>query len=152
MNRKEFANYFNIPYRTVENWETDSTNKRNCPTYLLELMIYKLENEYKIRIGGYEMDNCIISDMSHLDRIIEEIEKDVNKPYHMQYKALANELMPYIRQKYPYAEIYYYGIHQYIIVSTKAKIKLSNYFEQRYKYKMVDIDELKDNIKMLNEC
>lgn len=38
----EFGNYFNIPMRTIQNWEL---GKRKCPEYLLELMIYKLKNE-----------------------------------------------------------------------------------------------------------
>lgn len=42
LNRKEFAQFFEIPYRTVENWES---KKSNCPKYLYELMEYKLINE-----------------------------------------------------------------------------------------------------------
>ena len=43
MSRKEFATYFNIPYRTVENLEFDLNL---CPKYLFDLMKYKLENEH----------------------------------------------------------------------------------------------------------
>lgn len=39
MNRKEFAEYFDIPYRTVQNWEL---GYRRCPKYLRELMRLKL--------------------------------------------------------------------------------------------------------------
>lgn len=42
MNQREFAEYFEIPLRTVENW-SGAVNK--CPAYLLKLMRYKLENE-----------------------------------------------------------------------------------------------------------
>ena len=42
MKRPEFAEYFHIPYRTVQNWEL---GVRDCPEYLLELMEYKLKNE-----------------------------------------------------------------------------------------------------------
>lgn len=45
MNMTKFAEYFGIPYRTVQNWELGS---RKCPDYLLELMEYKLRNEKKI--------------------------------------------------------------------------------------------------------
>ena len=38
----EFAEYFKIPYRTVQNWEY---GQRKCPDYLLDLMQYKLEKE-----------------------------------------------------------------------------------------------------------
>ena len=42
MDRPGFAEYFGIPYRTVQNWEL---GLRVCPDYLLELMKYKLEKE-----------------------------------------------------------------------------------------------------------
>lgn len=42
MTRTEFAKYFHIPYRTLENWEFDEAL---CPIYLYDLMKYKLENE-----------------------------------------------------------------------------------------------------------
>lgn len=46
MTQKAFAEYFNIPRRTVEDWEAD---KRTPPPYLLDLMMYKLKNEKIIR-------------------------------------------------------------------------------------------------------
>lgn len=42
MNMTRFGEYFNIPYRTVQNWEAGT---RSCPEYLLALMEYKLRNE-----------------------------------------------------------------------------------------------------------
>ena len=42
MNSPQMANYFNIPYRTVANW---ANGERSCPSYLLELMEYKLKKE-----------------------------------------------------------------------------------------------------------
>ena len=42
MTQKAFAEYFGIPYRTVQDWEYE---KRQCPDYLLELMYYKLQCE-----------------------------------------------------------------------------------------------------------
>ena len=47
MKRKEFAEYFEINYRTVQKWELDSSSpeSRKCPEYLLKLMKYKLEKE-----------------------------------------------------------------------------------------------------------
>ena len=43
MNRKEFCEYFNIPYRTVTEWERDN---RHAPEYVLRLL------EYYIRMEG----------------------------------------------------------------------------------------------------
>lgn len=42
MNRRAFCEYFEIPYRTVQDWEA---GKRNMPDYLLHLMKYKAEIE-----------------------------------------------------------------------------------------------------------
>lgn len=42
MNKTKFAEYFGIPYRSVQNWEL---GLRECPKYLLDLMTYKLEAE-----------------------------------------------------------------------------------------------------------
>lgn len=46
MSRTQFAEYFGIPYRTVQNWEL---GLRECPEYLLNLMEYRLKIEALIR-------------------------------------------------------------------------------------------------------
>ena len=45
MTQKEFAAYFDIPYRSIENWEEGS---RKVPDYLLRLMAYRLQIEKQI--------------------------------------------------------------------------------------------------------
>lgn len=45
-NRATFAKYFNISYRTVENWENLTSD---CSQYLYDLMEYKLEKEGLIK-------------------------------------------------------------------------------------------------------
>ena len=47
LSRKCFAEFFGIPYRTIQNWELygSSPEGRKCPDYLIELMRYKLEKE-----------------------------------------------------------------------------------------------------------
>lgn len=42
MTQKAYAEYFDIPQRTIENWES---GQRVCPKYLFKLMEYKLKNE-----------------------------------------------------------------------------------------------------------
>ena len=49
MTQKQFGEYFGIPHRTIQNWEG---GQRECPKYLLELMIYKLKNE-KIDLNSF---------------------------------------------------------------------------------------------------
>ena len=42
MNRKQFCEYFQIPYRTVTEWELDH---RHAPKYVLRLLQYYIEKE-----------------------------------------------------------------------------------------------------------
>ena len=42
MNRKEFCKYFQIPYRTVTEWELDN---RHAPEYVLRLLEYYIQHE-----------------------------------------------------------------------------------------------------------
>ena len=53
MNRREFAEYFGIPYRTVQDWELGN---RQMPEYLYRLMAYKVavEDLEKDRKKGYD--------------------------------------------------------------------------------------------------
>ena len=42
MNRREFCEYFDIPYRTVTEWERDN---RHAPAYVLRLLEYYIRME-----------------------------------------------------------------------------------------------------------
>jgi DNA-binding transcriptional regulator YiaG len=42
MNRREFCEYFDIPYRTVTEWERDN---RHAPKYVLRLLEYYIRME-----------------------------------------------------------------------------------------------------------
>ena len=44
MSRKEFSEWLNIPYRTMQEWEL---GRRSMPPYVLELIEYKVRNEKK---------------------------------------------------------------------------------------------------------
>ena len=48
MNRKEFCEYFQIPYRTMSEWERDG---RHAPDYFLRLL------EYYIRVEQITKEN-----------------------------------------------------------------------------------------------
>ena len=43
MNRREFCDYFNIPYRTVSEWERGG---RHAPEYLIKLLEYYIMAEH----------------------------------------------------------------------------------------------------------
>ena len=42
MTQKQFADYFGIPYRTLQDWERGI---RHMPDYLLRLFVYKMKME-----------------------------------------------------------------------------------------------------------
>ncbi|MBE5857832.1 MAG: helix-turn-helix domain-containing protein [Lachnospiraceae bacterium] len=46
MNRKEFCEYYNIPYRTVTDWEA---GKRKMPEYVFRLIEYKAKVEQHLK-------------------------------------------------------------------------------------------------------
>ena len=46
MNRREFCEYFDIPYRTVTEWERDN---RHAPSYVLRLLEYYIRMEKLIK-------------------------------------------------------------------------------------------------------
>ena len=42
LNQLQFAKHFDIPYRTVQNWEH---SVRSCPPYVLELLLFRIKVE-----------------------------------------------------------------------------------------------------------
>lgn len=54
MNRKEFCEYFKIPYRTVTEWELGN---RHAPEYVLRLL------EYYIRMEKMEKSESLMEEV-----------------------------------------------------------------------------------------
>ncbi|MBE5876957.1 MAG: helix-turn-helix domain-containing protein [Lachnospiraceae bacterium] len=46
MNRREFCKYFQIPYRTVTEWERDN---RHAPEYVIRLLEYYIKAENLVK-------------------------------------------------------------------------------------------------------
>lgn len=55
MNRREFCDYFDIPYRTVTEWERGT---RNAPSYVLRLLAYYIRMENKISCKEKHLNDC----------------------------------------------------------------------------------------------
>lgn len=53
MNRREFCEYFQIPYRTVTEWERDN---RHAPEYVLRLLEYYIRMEKLEKQGKAHKD------------------------------------------------------------------------------------------------
>lgn len=51
MNRREFCDYFDIPYRTVTEWERDN---RHAPEYVLRLLEYYIRME---KVGKQKVED-----------------------------------------------------------------------------------------------
>ena len=71
MTQKEFADYFRIPFRTLQNWEG---GHRNPPDYLVELMEYKLYKE-GLMLSHLEIYNLSTSIKVIPARLIPALEK-----------------------------------------------------------------------------
>ena len=72
MNRRQFAEYFGIPYRTIQDWELGN---RRMPEYLLRLMMYKAEKEKMLEEA----------------QVQEEIQDQVEAPIQEEQKQNQNE-------------------------------------------------------------
>lgn len=53
MNRKEFCEYFGIPYRTMSDWELGN---RKLPDYVLRMMAYQVKMEKLDKYGKENTD------------------------------------------------------------------------------------------------
>lgn len=54
MNRRELCEYFNIPYRTVTEWERDN---RHAPEYVIRLLEYYIRMEKLTKEKAVEKRN-----------------------------------------------------------------------------------------------
>lgn len=59
MNRKEFAEYLDIPYRTMQDWERDV---RTMPSYVFSLIEYKVRTEFGMKLPQ-ELDSNTIGNV-----------------------------------------------------------------------------------------
>ena len=57
MNRKEFCEYFQIPYRTVTEWERDN---RHAPEYVLRLLEYYIRMEKLQKEKSYTIPSFLL--------------------------------------------------------------------------------------------
>lgn len=77
MNMKQFAKFFGIPYRTVQDWDAGI---RKCSPYLIDLMAYKLKNVYLIYKDSIddacEIKGYIIGTSDCADRYCDELNKN----------------------------------------------------------------------------
>jgi DNA-binding XRE family transcriptional regulator len=47
LSQSKFAAKYQIPLRTVQSWESEApSNKRNCPTYVYEMLKTRVESDY----------------------------------------------------------------------------------------------------------
>ena len=70
MNRKDFADYLGVPYRTMTEWERDT---RVMPNYVFALIEYKIKNEFG---GNPKLD---IKDPNALGNVMRGIEDQLEQ-------------------------------------------------------------------------
>lgn len=77
MTQQEFANYFEIPKRTIENWEG---GQRKCPEYLEKLIEYKLIKEgYALKLVEYNEGESRILTEGSLEDIVKWLKDNPNE-------------------------------------------------------------------------
>ncbi len=74
LNRREFCEYFDIPYRTVQDWEC---GKRVMPDYVLRLL------EYKIRMDQMLQQKCTKQMNSEQADITKKLSADAKQKQHV---------------------------------------------------------------------
>lgn len=74
MNRKEFAEYLNIPYRTMQEWEL---GRRAMPKYVLELIAFKVKQELLPKAREAPKKDSVIEKIQHRQK---ENNIAINKP------------------------------------------------------------------------
>ena len=67
MNRKEFAEYLNIPYRTMQDWEL---GKSSMPKYVLELIDFKVKQELLPKAREAPKKDSVIEKIQESKKII----------------------------------------------------------------------------------
>ena len=70
MNRKDFADYLGVPYRTMTEWERDT---RTMPNYVFALIEYKIRNEFG---GNPKLD---IKDPNALGNVMRGVEDQLEQ-------------------------------------------------------------------------
>ena len=73
MTRSRFAEFFEIPYRTVQSWELHGESKegRQCPEYLLKLMKFRLDNEKPKGRWAFIGENCCVCSACNKSSIVD---------------------------------------------------------------------------------
>lgn len=85
MNRKEFAEYLNIPYRTMQEWEL---GRRAMPKYVLELIDFKVRQELFHKIREAPKKASVIERIHHRQR---ENNLKINKPKEKHSKEVKKQ-------------------------------------------------------------
>jgi len=69
MNRKEFAEYLDIPYRTMTEWERGT---RTMPNYLYALIEYKVQAEFGLKPEQTKDPNALGNQMRGIEDMVEQ--------------------------------------------------------------------------------
>lgn len=91
MTQQEFANYFEIPKRTIENWEG---GQRKCPEYLEKLIEYKLIKEgYTLKLVEYNEGEARILTEGSLEDIVKWLKDNPDEYEWINERELETEAL-----------------------------------------------------------
>lgn len=69
MNRMDFAEYLNIPYRTMTEWEH---NRRTMPEYVFSLIEFKVQTEFGLKPEQTKDPNALGNQMRGIEDMVEQ--------------------------------------------------------------------------------
>lgn len=72
LSQQKFGDYFGIPARTIQNWESGKTE---CNQYILDMMEYKLNNERMLK----QEEVSLLEQVRLLEDRVAELEKIVRQ-------------------------------------------------------------------------
>ena len=75
MNRKEFAEYLDIPYRTMTEWERGN---RIMPNYLYALIEYKIQAEFGLKPEQTKDPNALGNQMRGIEDMVEQNDNNLD--------------------------------------------------------------------------
>jgi transcriptional regulator with XRE-family HTH domain len=124
MNLREFAEYFGIPLRTIEDWEA---GRRKMPAYLFRLMVYRVKAEHIFSQKVLENKTVIMKDERSINIIRDSNGNQIVVIDDIRFKGKQNiswnEVEKYLKQ--------YVG-EFYTIAETKDIVYIGNDLPDEY--------------------
>lgn len=107
-------------------------------------------NDIVTKMNSSDYPTLQYYDQDHLAYTLKDINKRKGSPYHMSNEDLADNLFPYIKDKFPEAIMVKYGMEQYITITKRAQNVLVKHLYARKIEHQKRINEIDSAIEKLH--